>query len=178
MTTGSPSNLSETERQYVLFSQKGLPICEKPYHWLAQRLDLSVDDTLTMTKDLQARGIIRRIAAVPNHYKIGYKFNGMTTWDIADEQAIEFGEKVGALPFVSHCYLRPRHLPEWNYNLFAMIHGKNEQELEQYRAEIKELLAEVLQTHQGKSCEVLTSTRILKKTGLRLKNKNEASPVK
>ena len=69
-------------------------------------------------------GVIRRIGAVPNHYALGYKANGMTVWDVADERIDELGERVGALDFVSHCYQRPRHLPDWPYNLFAMVHGQ------------------------------------------------------
>ena len=61
---------------------------------------------------MQDLGVIRRIAAVPNHYAIGYTANGMSVWDVPDEQVDELGERVGALECVSHCYRRPRHLPE------------------------------------------------------------------
>ena len=179
-STCQSNELSELERKFVLLTQNGLPITEKPYHWLAEQLAISVEDTLSMTQSFVERGIIRRIAAVPNHYKLGYKFNGMTVWDIKDSVASEFGEKVGKLPFVSHCYLRPRHLPSWNYNLFAMVHGKTPEEIQQYRSQIKDLLKEVLvernsnDANQGvvtRSNDMLTSTKILKKTGLRLKQK-------
>lgn len=110
--------LSDQERQYILLTQNGLPIIQEPYHAIAEQMNLSVEQVLTLTKSMQERGIIRRIAAVPNHYKLGYQFNGMTVWDIDDEQAEKFGDAVGRLPFVSHCYLRPRFLPEWNYKLF------------------------------------------------------------
>ncbi|WP_281557743.1 Lrp/AsnC family transcriptional regulator [Thalassomonas sp. RHCl1] len=175
--------LSALERQYVLLTQDGLPLVAKPYHTLAQQLEIPVGQVLAMTEDLLARGVIRRIAAVPNHYKLGYRFNGMTVWDVRDEAAHEFGEAVGKLDFVSHCYLRPRHLPHWNYNLFAMVHGRSENDIEQYRAQIKQLLAEVLQNHPTdenqtdnglKSNDMLTSTRILKKTGLRLKKQAQS----
>lgn len=182
-STYQPNNkqtepLSSLERKYILLTQNGLPIISQPYHWLAEQLAISIDNTLAMTNNLQERGIIRRIAAVPNHYKLGYRFNGMTVWDIEDNQAEEFGQKVGALPFVSHCYLRPRKLPSWNYNLFAMVHGKSHQEITQYRSQINTLLSEVFVNRKQqnaqlfKSCDMLTSTKILKKTGLRLKNKN------
>ena len=173
--------LSALERQYILLTQNGLPVIAKPYHWLAEQLAISVEDVLAMTKDLMTRGVIRRIAAVPNHYKLGYRFNGMTVWDVKDDVAKKFGEAVGKLDFVSHCYLRPRHLPQWNYNLFAMVHGRSNEDIEYYRDQIKHLLAEVLQHHDQdneqqltsgislKSNDMLTSTRILKKTGLRLK---------
>jgi len=182
-STYQPNNkpaepLSSLERKYILLTQNGLPIIAQPYHWLAEQLAISIDNTLAMTKNLQERGIIRRIAAVPNHYKLGYRFNGMTVWDVEDSKAEEFGQKVGALPFVSHCYLRPRKLPSWNYNLFAMVHGKNHQEIAQYRSQINTLLSEILVNRKQqndqpfKNCDMLTSTKILKKTGLRLKNKN------
>ena len=171
------SELTPLERQYILATQNGLPIVERPYDVIADKLNISVEQVLCLTKDLQQRGIIRRIAAVPNHYKIGYKFNGMTVWDVDDDKIHEFGQRIGNLPFVSHCYQRPRHLPHWNYNLFAMVHGKNQQEIQQFRSQIKELLNDVLvkrnhdsgQGNLSKSNDMLTSTQILKKTGLRLK---------
>ena len=178
-----PSNsLSPLERQYILLTQQGLPVTAKPYHWVAEQLGISVEQVLTLTKTLQARGIIRRIAAVPNHYKLGYTYNGMTVWDIDDKYASEFGAAVGKLAFVSHCYLRPRNLPTWNYNLFAMVHGKTPEEINAYREQINHLLNDVLvnrnnsdvnQESRYSSHDMLTSTQILKKTGLRLKRKVE-----
>jgi DNA-binding Lrp family transcriptional regulator len=87
----------------------------------------------------------------------------MTVWDVADDRIDEFGAKVGALPFVTHCYRRPRHLPDWPYNLFAMVHCKSRAEAEQRVAEIAALLGSACRGH-----DVLYSSRILKKTGLRI----------
>ncbi len=173
VSTYPSKELSALERAYILLTQNGMPVIPQPFHYIAEQLDISVEQALAMTKDLKQRGIIRRIAAVPNHYKLGYRFNGMTVWDIDDEQASKFGDAVGKLPFVSHCYLRPRQLPNWNYNLFAMVHGTTPEEIEVYRSQIKDLLADVLQDRGNKleSYNMLTSTKILKKTGLRLKNK-------
>ena len=108
-------------------------------------------------------GIIRRIGAVPNHYALGYKANGMTVWDVADERVDELGERVGALDFVSHCYQRPRHLPDWPYNLFAMVHGQTATRWRRRCSRIADLLGDA-----GRGHEILYSTRILKKTGLRI----------
>jgi DNA-binding Lrp family transcriptional regulator len=111
---------------------------------------------------MQAAGAIRRIAAAPNHYALGLTANGMSVWDVADDAVDALGATVGALPFVTHCYRRPR-APGWPYNLFAMLHGRSAAEVEEKRAEVARLL--------GAACrgaDVLYSTRILKKTGLRL----------
>ena len=118
-----------------------------------------------------AAGIIRRIGAVPNHYSLGYRANGMSVWDVADERVGQLGREVGALPFVSHCYRRPRRLPQWPYNLFAMVHGRTREEVEDQVAQIARLLGEASRAH-----DVLYSTRILKKTGLRLADERRDVP--
>ena len=110
-----------------------------------------------------ARGLIRRIGAVPNHYRLGFTANGMTVWDVADERVDALGERIGALPGVSHCYRRPRHLPDWPYNLFAMLHGRTRAEVEQQARQVRDLLGDACRGH-----DILYSTAILKKTGLRL----------
>ena len=73
------------------------------------------------------------------------------------------GERIGQLPFVTHCYRRPRHLPGWPYNLFAMLHGGNRGEVMAHVEEVRALLGAAC-----RSSDVLFSTQILKKTGLRL----------
>lgn len=60
-------------------------------------------------------------------------------------------------------YRRPRHLPDWPYNLFAMVLCKNRIEAEAHVAAIASLLRSARRAH-----EVLYSSRILKKTGLRI----------
>lgn len=112
---------------------------------------------------MQARGIIRRIAGVPNHYALGYRANGMTVWDVDDEAVDALGEEVGRLPFVSHCYRRPRHPPAWPYNLFAMVHGHDRAEVQAYALEIARLLGDACRAH-----DILYSSAILKKVGVRL----------
>ncbi len=71
---------------------------------------------------------------------------------------------MGALPGVSHCYRRPRRLPGWRYNLFAMLHGRSRAEVASQARHIERLLGPACHGH-----EILYSSAILKKTGLRLK---------
>ena len=87
----------------------------------------------------------------------------MSVWDVPDEKVDELGAQVGALDFVSHCYHRPRHLPDWRYNFFAMVHGRDRGEVEALVRQIAGLIADADRGH-----EILYSTRILKKTGLRI----------
>jgi DNA-binding Lrp family transcriptional regulator len=156
-------DIDTIDRQIIQATQAGLPLVAEPYQAIAEQLGLTEQDVLQRMANMQRTSVIRRIAAVPNHYKLGYRFNGMTVWDVDDVQVHSLGRKVAELAFVSHCYQRPRHLPDWPYNLFAMVHGKTEQDAEQQVAIIAGLLGELVRSH-----EVLYSSKILKKTGLRI----------
>jgi DNA-binding Lrp family transcriptional regulator len=155
--------IDEVDRRIIAATQTGLPLTPKPYQTIANSLGISDEVVMQKIIVMQEQGIIRRIAAVPNHYRLGYKFNGMTVWNIEDKHIDEMGERIGQLNFVSHCYHRPRHLPEWPYNLFAMIHSKTEESVKRQQQIIADLLG---QYNLGQ--DVLYSTRILKKTGLRI----------
>jgi DNA-binding Lrp family transcriptional regulator len=154
--------LDETDLAIMRATQAGLPLSPEPYQRIAEQLGLTSEVVMTRMTAMQEHSVIRRIGAVPNHYKLGYRFNGMTVWNVADEMIDELGQKVGQLEFVSHCYRRPRHLPEWPYNLFAMVHGKSQADVDQQIQQIADLLGA---SNQG--CDVLYSTKILKKTGFR-----------
>lgn len=155
--------LDPLDRQLVAATQAGLPLAPRPYRVLADRLGISEADVMDRFRRLLATGVIRRIGAVPNHYALGYRANGMSVWDVRDDRIETLGPRVGALDFVSHCYCRPRHLPDWPYNLFAMVHGRSREEVAAKVQEIAALLGPAARRH-----DILYSTRILKKTGLRL----------
>ncbi len=65
---------------------------------------------------------------------------------------------------MSHCYRRPRHLPLWPYNLFVMLHGPSREHVAAQAERIRAMLGDACRSH-----DILYSTEILKKTGLRLK---------
>lgn len=159
-----PWIIDATDRRLIVATQAGLPLVPRPYEAVARELGLSADEVMARIARMQDAGVIRRIGAVPNHFRLGYAANGMSVWDVDDARVRELGRRVGALDFVSHAYHRPRHLPDWPYNLFAMVHGRDRAEVQRKVAEIAALLGEAAHAH-----EVIFSVRILKKTGLRLR---------
>ena len=161
--SAAPAPIDPIDRRLIAATQAGLPLVPRPYRALAESLGLPESEITARLEALLAAGIIRRIGAVPNHYALGYSANGMSVWDVRDEAVSEVGRRIGALSFVSHCYRRPRHPPVWPYNLFAMVHGRSRAEVAEQVAQIAELVGEA-----GRAHDVLYSTRILKKTGLRL----------
>ncbi len=151
-------------KKVIAATQNGLPICDRPYRTIAEEVGVDESELLVTMGKMLDQGLIRRIGLVPNHYALGYRYNLMTVWDVEDEHILQLGQHVGDLDFVSHCYQRPRQEPDWNYNLFAMVHGRTEPEVEQQVQIIRELL--------GSSCLAMTqlnSLKILKKTGLRIR---------
>lgn len=164
MNSAPETRLGPLERQLIALTQQGLPLVAKPYEALGAMLGITETEVLQLLARMQAGGLIRRIAAVPNHYRLGYLANGMSVWDVDDALVDAIGERIGALPCVSHCYRRPRRLPHWRYNLFAMLHGHNRDEVEAQAQQIRTLLGDACS-----ASEILYSSAILKKTGLRLK---------
>jgi DNA-binding Lrp family transcriptional regulator len=156
-------SLPDLDRRLIAATQGGLPLVPRPYEAIGAALGLSGDAVRERLAAMLASGLIRRIGAVPNHYKLGFTANGMSVWDVDDERVDALGAQVGALPGVSHCYRRPRRLPQWPYNLFAMLHGRSRAEVVDQAARIEALLGAACRGH-----DILYSTAILKKTGLRI----------
>ena len=159
----SPQAIDARDRLLIEATQGGLPLCGRPYRAIAEKIGMDEAEVIRRLGRMQGDGVIRRIGAVPNHYALGYRANGMSVWDVPDAQVGEFGHRIGALDFVSHSYHRPRHLPIWPYNLFAMVHGRSRREVEEKVDRIASILGDACRAHT-----VLFSTRVLKKTGLRL----------
>ncbi len=155
--------LDATDRRLIVATQGGLPRVPRPYDAIGSELGVSGEEVIVRLRRMLDCGVIRRIGAVPNHYAIGYTANGMSVWDVDDARIDQLGERVGALGFVTHCYRRPRRLPDWPYNLFAMVHSQTREEVAARVAEIATLLGGACQSH-----DILYSTAILKKTGLRI----------
>jgi siroheme decarboxylase len=178
--------LSEFDRRLIRATQAGLPLVPRPYEAVGAMLGVSGEQVRERLQSMLETGLVRRIGAVPNHYRLGFTANGMSVWDVDDARVDELGARIGELPGVSHCYRRPRRLAKaspggsqdalstlggsaaaggyvWPYNLFAMLHGRSREEVEQQAQHIAFLLGDACKSH-----DILYSTAILKKTGLRL----------
>jgi hypothetical protein len=86
----------------------------------------------------------------------------MTVWDMDDAKADRLGAEGGAMEPVSHCYCRNRRPLNWPYNLFAMVHGQNRDQVLEATRHIESLVSPHCRGHR-----VLFSEAVLKKTGLR-----------
>ncbi|MFP9191491.1 Lrp/AsnC family transcriptional regulator [Natronosalvus vescus] len=168
------TTLTPAERDLVLAIQDGLPITETPYADVAAAIDRELEWTLETITRFEREGKIRRIGVIPNHYALGYTENGMTVWNVPDDLVSTVGPEVAALPFVTHCYERPRHEGVWPYNVFAMTHGRSEAESDRRVEQVRETMAAYWDVTED-DWDTLFSTQILKKTGIRLAERAEAN---
>ncbi|ELZ53449.1 MULTISPECIES: Lrp/AsnC family transcriptional regulator [Halorubrum] len=166
--------LTPDERDLVVEIQGGLPVTETPYADVAAALDADVDWVIETVKRFEREGKVRRVGVIPNHYALGYTENGMTVWNVPEDVLDEVGPAVAELEFVTHCYERPRHAGVWEYNFFAMTHGRTEAESERRIAEVRELMDEHWDVGAD-DWDTLFSTRILKKTGIRIADRADSN---
>jgi DNA-binding Lrp family transcriptional regulator len=170
----SRRTLTPAERDLVLEIQGGLPITETPYADVAEAIDAETDWVVRTIKRFEREGKIRRVGVVPNHYALGYTENGMTVWNVPDEAVEQVGPAVASLAFVTHCYERPRHEGVWPYNFFAMTHGRSEAESRERIERVREEMARHWEVGDD-DWDTLFSTRILKKTGIRMTERAAAN---
>jgi DNA-binding Lrp family transcriptional regulator len=158
---------SVTERTLTSFQRRllgriedGLPLVATPYAWLAERLECSEAQVIAALAELLERGVIKRLGIVVRHHELGYRANAMVVWDIPDGRVGEVGRRLGRDPVVRLCYRRPRRLPEWRYNLFTMVHGRD-------RADVQAEIEGLARRHGLDSVprEVLFSRRRFKQRG-------------
>jgi len=157
--------LTPRERDLIAAVQDGLPLEPHPYAAVGRMVGLSEAEVIDGLRQLTERGVIRRFGLVLSHRNLGYRANGMVVWDVPDDEIGVVGERLAALPFVTLCYRRPRRLPDWPYNLFCMIHGRDRRTVE--------ALAERAARAVGAgdlSRAVLFSTRQFKQRGARYAN--------
>lgn len=117
------------ERKLVATLQHGLPLVSRPYAEIARKIGSTEEEVINYIQLMQAEGDIKRFGIVVRHRKLGYKSNAMVVWDIPEDRVDELGQCFGQFDFVTLSYRRPRHLPDWPYNLFCMIHGQDREDV-------------------------------------------------
>jgi DNA-binding Lrp family transcriptional regulator len=112
--------LTAEEKRLVARIAPGLPLVPRPY----AELGLPEETVLATLGRWLALGIVRRIGAVLRHRRLGYEANAMVVWNVPDAEAGAAGRRLAADPAVTLCYRRARAAPDWPYNLYCMVHGR------------------------------------------------------
>lgn len=155
------NHLTEQQQEALKAAiQDGLPLTGQPYATLAHALNLSEPAIIKQMNAWLENGYIKRLGLVVRHHAVGYRANAMVVWNIPDQQVDALGEQLRNHPAITLCYRRPRRLPDWPYNLFCMIHGKD-------RALVLQQIEQIIQQFRLQDIHhaVLFSNRQFKQTG-------------
>jgi DNA-binding Lrp family transcriptional regulator len=127
----SAAPLTDFERDVVRVLQGHMPLVSRPFDDAATELGVTAERLLSVARDFERRGVLRRFSAVLKHRNAGFTANGMACWVVPEGRVAEAGAEAAAFPSVSHCYQRPAYPPRWPYNLFTMIHGRTRDQVEE-----------------------------------------------
>lgn len=118
--------LDDMDRAILWSLEDGLPPVSRPYLEVGKQLGICEEEVIARLRVMTSTGVIKRFGVVVRHHEVGYGANAMVVWDVPDESLRGAVDCMTASPHVTLCYQRPRRLPDWPYNLFCMIHGKDE----------------------------------------------------
>ncbi len=152
--------LSSLDRKIIgLISKDILLTDSRPFKRIAQRLNVSEGKLLNRLKAYKRGRFLRKFSAVLNHRKAGFIANAMCVWNVPESSVLKAGKIISGFCEVSHCYQRKRS-PGWNYNLYAMVHGKT-------KAECMAAAKKISQKIGFSDCKILFSSKEYKKVGVR-----------
>lgn len=121
----APEKRVFSDSHLISLIQLGLPLTERPYLEIARKLGVSEHQVITRISNMIETGLIKRLGIIVRHHELGYRANAMIVWNIPDDSVHKVADLMKEYSFVTLCYRRPRRLPDWPYNLFCMIHGRD-----------------------------------------------------
>ena len=150
--------LTDLEKKVIAAIQGDIPITEQPYLQIADSLSISEKDLLETLSGLCKKGMIRRFGATLRHQRSGFEANAMAAWQVDEDRIAEVGKKMASFNQVSHCYRR-NPSTAWPYNLYTMIHAKDE-------ASCRKIVRKMAEDTATETYTLLFSRRELKKTSM------------
>jgi DNA-binding Lrp family transcriptional regulator len=148
-------HLSDSDKDFIRELQKDLEIIPEPFRKSAAKLNITTNELFEKAKKFEKVGIMRRYAAILRHRDAGFTANGMIVWKVPNDIIDDIGYKLASFSQVSHCYRRPTY-PDWEFNLFSMIHARSIESAEKIAKEISDII-------KIKTYKILFSSREFKK---------------
>lgn len=158
-SNSNEKNLSALDKEIIKVLQGDFPLCEEPYKVLAEKVGISEEEFLKRIKEFIDEKKIRKMGAVLRHREAGFKANALCAWEVPPEKLDEIAKIFIESPAVSHCYDRTTE-PDWNYNLYTMIHARS-------RAECDEIIFDLSEKTGVKNFQILYSKKEWKKTSMK-----------
>ena len=115
--------LSQKQKAILSKLQDDLGVTTKPFDSLCGN-GLTFEDVLSIIQELIDKGVVRRIAAIVDHRKLGFSANVLFACKVPGKRIIQAGQNLARFRIVSHCFERAT-FEGWPYNLFAMMHSRS-----------------------------------------------------
>jgi DNA-binding Lrp family transcriptional regulator len=147
--------ITDRDKDFIRELQKDLQVIPEPFRPLADNLGITTAELYARAKQYEEVGLMRRFAAILRHRDAGFVANGMVVWNVPEDRVDDVGLKLAAFPQVSHCYRRPVY-PDWQYNVFSMVHARSLEAAEKMAVEMSEMIG-------IKDYRILFSSREFKK---------------
>jgi len=151
---GEIVELDENQKRILSKLQDELDLTGEPFDFLCSEV-LEKEEVLRVITELIDKGVIRRIAAVLDHRKLGFVANVLFACEVPRDKIVEAGKRLARFGIVSHCYER-KTFGDWPYNLFAMMHGRS-------MGEIQHVINKFVEAEKIDSFELLPTAAELKK---------------
>jgi DNA-binding Lrp family transcriptional regulator len=158
-------SLTDHDKDFIRQLQKDLKIIPEPFKEMAEDLGITTSELFAKAKEYEQIGVMRRYAAILRHRDAGFSANGMIVWKVPEAKIDETGFKLAAFPQVSHCYRRPIY-PDWQFNLFSMVHARTTEAAEKMAIEMSRQIG-------VKDYSILFSSREFKKERVKYFQENK-----
>ena len=163
--------VDERDCRLIAALQHGLPLVSHPYAAIGVSADMNEIEVIARLNRMLESGIVKRFGVVVSHHELGYRANAMVVWDVPDDRIRELGRRIASQDCVTLCYRRARCLPDWPYNLYCMIHGRD-------RGLVRDNISYLIKTCnlQALRYVVLFSRRRFKQRGARYMHPTAETP--
>ena len=150
----APIILNANQKLILSKLQCELSLVAGPFDFLCSD-GLGKKEILAIITELIDKGVIRRVAAVVDHRKLGFVANVLFCGEVEQERIVEAGKRLACFRTVSHCYERET-FQDWPYNLFAMMHARSMEQIQQ-------VIDKFIEAERIDSFELLPTVAELKK---------------
>ncbi|MGQ4880644.1 Lrp/AsnC family transcriptional regulator [Billgrantia sp. LNSP4103-1] len=136
------ATLSALDRHLIDAFQRGLPLCERPFAAMAERLGTSEAQVLDCLKALQQSEVLSRVGPVFDHARAGASLLAAVAVPEAERDAV--AAVINGSPGVNHNYARQDLASQQPYNLWFVMTAADEVQLEARLDALEEALGRPL----------------------------------
>jgi DNA-binding Lrp family transcriptional regulator len=136
-STDEVFTFSDNEKALIRELGVGIPIVSEPFLEISKKVNIEVDEIIKLINYWRKKHIARKFSALVRPSLIGLSCGALGVWRADESELDRCGKLMAGYKQISHCYDRIP-VPEFNYNIYTMIHGESKDDLNRVAAEISE----------------------------------------